>query len=65
MIYFLNDANNIYLQSIYSHSAWNLIEDALFTSGVCVQHCIQACKRGSPTAKENTMICVSTPEYPM
>ena len=45
--------NNIYLQSIYSHSTWNLIEDAFFTSGVCVQHGIQACKRGSSTVEQN------------
>ena len=45
---------NIYLQSIYSHSTWNLIEDAFFTSGVCVQHGIQACKRGSSTVKKKT-----------
>lgn len=29
-----------YLQSIHSHSTWDFIEDSLFTSGVCVQHCI-------------------------
>lgn len=38
-----------YLQGVHSHSARDLIENALFPSGVGMEHSIQACKRRSPT----------------